>query len=90
MTLGYHGVLVPEALLRYRRHIESRNTLTKQQQHELKWQLRMAYPRLYWRKYLAHPFSATYWGVRYWGLWRTKQARPRDLRRREADTMFRR
>ena len=73
LTLGYHGVLAPEPLLRYRRHVESRNTLTKKQTHQLKWQLRMAYPRLYWRKCLAHPFSAAYWAVRYWGLWRTKR-----------------
>jgi len=70
LKLGYQGVLVPEPLLWYRRHVKSRNTLTKKQLRQLKWQMRMAYPKFYWWKILTHPIAAIYWAVRHRRLWR--------------------
>jgi glycosyltransferase involved in cell wall biosynthesis len=64
LKLGYEGVLVPEPLLRYRRHASSRNTLTKKQLRQLKWQMRIAHPNLYWWKLLKHPLASIYWTVR--------------------------
>jgi glycosyltransferase involved in cell wall biosynthesis len=58
---GYHGVLVPEPLLRYRQHGQSRNQLTREQRQFLKWRLRLTYPRLFRRKLLHHPLASLQW-----------------------------
>lgn len=63
LKMGHHGVLVPEPLLRYRRHDSSRNTLTKAQVRRLKWQLRIAYPSFYWADFIKYPFAAIYWAL---------------------------
>ena len=64
LQLGYQGVLVPEPLLRYRRHAGSRNTLTEKQLRVLEWQMRIAHPRLYWCKILKQPLAWLYWAWR--------------------------
>lgn len=55
---GHHGVLVPEPLLRYRRHGRSRNTLSRAELDALNWERRMSYPRLYWADLLFAPAKA--------------------------------
>lgn len=52
---GYRGVLVPEPLLRYRRHGNTRNSLTERQQRALDWRIWLRYPRLFWPQIAAHP-----------------------------------
>ncbi len=64
LEMGYRGVLVPEPLLRYRRHGTSRNTLTKRQVCRLKWQMRFSHPRLYWFEIARSPIAALYWKLR--------------------------
>lgn len=64
LGMGYHGVLVPEPLLRYRRHGASRNTLTKRQINRLKWRLRLSHPRLYRADIVRSPVAALYWMLR--------------------------
>jgi GT2 family glycosyltransferase len=54
-SLGYRGVLVPEPLLRYRRHGRTRNSLTESEQRALDWRIWWQYPRLYWPRLAAHP-----------------------------------
>lgn len=55
---GYIGTFVPEPLLRYRRHGPSRNALTERQLHDVRWRIRLSYPRLYWRDIARHPLEA--------------------------------
>jgi len=55
---GFHGVLVPEPLLNYRRHGVSRNVLSRAQQRELRWRMRFLYPGFYWRKLLKDPIRS--------------------------------
>jgi len=64
LEMGYRGVLVPEPLLRYRRHGSSRNTLTKSQIRRLKWQMRLLHPGLYWFEIARSPIAALYWKLR--------------------------
>jgi glycosyltransferase involved in cell wall biosynthesis len=54
---GYRGVLVPEVLLRYRRHGHSRNALSPEQVRELHERLLCTYPRLHWRQIARHPVA---------------------------------
>ena len=55
---GYTGVLVPEPLLRYRRHpVPSRNTLSREQLRRLHFDVVVRHPRLYWTEFLLHPFA---------------------------------
>lgn len=55
---GYSGVLVPEPLLRYRRHpVPSRNTLSREQLRRLHFDVVVRHPRLYWTDLLLHPFA---------------------------------
>jgi len=56
-SLGHEGVLVPEPLLLYRRHGNTRNTLSKDEILQLDLELWTAYPRLYWSKLLTHPVA---------------------------------
>lgn len=55
---GFHGVLVPEPLLHYRRHGPSRNSLSAEDVRELRWRLRLTYPQFYWRYFLREPGRA--------------------------------
>lgn len=55
---GFHGVLVPEPLLHYRRHGVSRNSLNAKDIRKLRWRLRLTYPRFYWRYLLREPSRA--------------------------------
>ncbi|HJU83895.1 MAG TPA: glycosyltransferase [Holophagaceae bacterium] len=57
---GYRGVLVPEPLLRYRRHGPSRNLMSGSTQKVLRWRMRLAYPRVFWRKLLKDPLRSLY------------------------------
>lgn len=60
---GYHGLLVPEPLLRYRRHGPTRNSLDRRQTHHLKWRMILTYPTLFWRKVLKHPLKSLYYHI---------------------------
>ena len=63
LSLGHVGVLVPEALLRYRRHAApSRNTLTEEQLLALRLDIAVRHPGLLWREILRHPGHA--WAAR--------------------------
>jgi glycosyltransferase involved in cell wall biosynthesis len=64
---GFHGVLVPEPLLNYRRHGVSRNALSREQHRELRWRMRFLYPRLFWRKLLKDPIRSAWFLFYFWG-----------------------
>jgi glycosyltransferase involved in cell wall biosynthesis len=56
---GWGGVLVPEPLLRYRRHqAASRNTLTRERLRQLHADVAIRHPRLFWLHLLLHPGRA--------------------------------
>ena len=55
---GFHGVLIPEPLLLYRRHGLSRNNLNADEIRKLRWRLRLTFPRFYWRYLLREPSRA--------------------------------
>jgi GT2 family glycosyltransferase len=56
---GWDGVLVPEPLLRYRRHqAASRNTLTRERLRQLHADVAIRHPRLFWLHLLLHPGRA--------------------------------
>ena len=71
LSRGYHGILVPEPLLRYRKHKGSRNDLSRAELRQLRWRLRLSYPRLYWAKLLKDPIRT----VVYWFRFRGKLRR---------------
>jgi cellulose synthase/poly-beta-1,6-N-acetylglucosamine synthase-like glycosyltransferase len=59
MERGWGGVLVPEPLLRYRRHqAASRNTLTRERLRQLHADVAIRHPRLFWLHLLLHPGRA--------------------------------
>lgn len=62
LAAGHSGVLVPEPLLRYRRHGRTRNSLSESQVEQLSWKRRVSYPRLYWTDLLRSPNKA----IRAW------------------------
>jgi len=54
----HEGVLVPEPLLRYRRHPgPSRNSLTRSQLRRLHFDVVARHPRLYWGQLVLHPLA---------------------------------
>ncbi|MBI5532811.1 MAG: glycosyltransferase [Deltaproteobacteria bacterium] len=55
LAAGYSGVLVPSALLRYRRHGTSRNSLSDASMRQLRWKLLGAHPGLYSRAVVRQP-----------------------------------
>ena len=55
LARGYTGVLVPEPLLRYRRHGPSRNDLRSDQLAALHYDIAVRHPRLYWLELLLRP-----------------------------------
>ena len=68
-ALGHQGVYVPEPLLRYRFHGQSRNTLTQRQRDDLHVRLVLQYPRHGARWIARHPLqTASY-------LWRHRRPR---------------
>jgi glycosyltransferase involved in cell wall biosynthesis len=62
---GFKGVLVPEPLLQYRRHENSRNMIPDPQLAELRWHIRFTYPLLFWRKLLKDPLRTLYFFGKY-------------------------
>ncbi|MEO7095692.1 MAG: glycosyltransferase [Polyangiales bacterium] len=58
LASGYTGVLVPEPLLRYRKHGPSRNGLPGHVTDQLRSQLWITYPRMFWQQILRHPVRA--------------------------------
>jgi len=65
---GYTGVLVPEPLLRYRRHGPSMlRTLTRRDKEELGWRVYVSFPRLFMRRLARRPLLAAYW------FWRNRR-----------------
>jgi glycosyltransferase involved in cell wall biosynthesis len=64
---GYTGVLVPEPLLHYRQHGQNRNRLSEQQLDELRWRIRLSYPRSSVSQILRHPVAAARWALRLRG-----------------------
>jgi len=61
---GYRGVLLPEPLLRYRRHGPSRNVLSEREQAAINNRLVYTYPRLFWREWLR-PWRVLWQRLRY-------------------------
>jgi glycosyltransferase involved in cell wall biosynthesis len=65
LSHGFGGVLVPEALLLYRRHGPSRSAMTaKPMWDEARWRTRLSYPQFFWSKLLFHPIRALRWAFR--------------------------
>lgn len=56
-SLGYHGIFIPEPLIRYRRHGVTRNELSDAQVDGLQWRMWWSYPELYWQKLALHPLQ---------------------------------
>ena len=65
LSKGFHGVLVPEPLLGYRRHQASRNDLSRRELRHLRWRLRLSYPSLYWTKLLKDPLRTLIYWVKF-------------------------
>jgi glycosyltransferase involved in cell wall biosynthesis len=64
---GYSGAFVPEPLLLYRQHGQSRSSLSQDQQDELRWRIRLSYPRLSLLQMMRHPVAAMRWADRLRG-----------------------
>ena len=75
---GIHGVLLPEPLLGYRRHEGGRNTLPRERLRELRWRLRLTYPKFYWRKLLKDPLRTLWYLVRFGGFPKRRQGMMRQ------------
>ena len=77
---GFHGVLVPEPLHRYRCHGPSRNGISREQLDMLRWRMIVTYPALHWRKVLKHPFKTLRIAIRM-GDRRKRHGPPARIRR---------
>lgn len=72
LSHGFHGTLVPEPLLGYRRHHGSRNDLSRTKLRQLRWRLRLSYPALYWTKLLKDPIRTLIYWIKFRRLLRRR------------------